>query len=188
MPSNKAVFLDRDGTINAEKNYLFRTDDWEWTPGAIEAIRGFNDLGYLVIVISNQAGIARGLYSEADLHKLHGYVDELLASHGARIDAYYYCPHHPDFGELRQCDCRKPNPGLLLRAQSDFGIDMAKSYMIGDKKSDITAGHRAGSRSILVRTGYGMTEERTVAKEVPVVGDLWEAYSTILVKEVSERS
>jgi len=153
-----AVFIDRDGTLNVDRHYLHRFEDWEWIPGAVEAIKAFNEAGFLVIVISNQAGVARGMYSEADIKVLHARVDNELRRLGARIDAYYYCPHHPEFGENRDCACRKPSPGLIFQAQQDWSIDLSRSWMIGDKLSDIEAGEAAGVESILVATGYGAGE------------------------------
>lgn len=153
-----AIFLDRDGTINVERNYVHRVEDWEWIPGAIETIRAFNKAHFLVVVISNQAGVARGMYSDADIHRLHAHVDAMLAKHGARIDKYFYCPHHPEFGKDRHCTCRKPLPGLILKAQGALGIDLARSWIVGDKASDIDAGKAAGVRGILVTTGHGEKE------------------------------
>lgn len=153
-----AVFVDRDGTLNVEKTYLYRFEDWEWIPGAVEAIKAFNEAGFLVIVISNQAGVARGMYSEADINLLHVRVDDELRRLGARIDAYYYCPHHPEFTEERTCNCRKPAPGLLFRAADELVIDLSRSWMIGDKLIDVEAGQAANLPTILVRTGYGKTE------------------------------
>lgn len=176
-----AVFLDRDGTINVEKHYLHKVQDWEWISGAIEAIRRFNNAGYLVIVASNQAGIARGFYSAHDVDALHAEVTRMLAAQGAHIDAYYYCPHHPDFGSPRHCDCRKPLPGLLLRAAHDHGVDLARSWMVGDKKSDVDAGHAAGVRSILVGTGYGTSEYATLTTPAPFAPDLAAAAEIILL-------
>ena len=175
-----AIFLDRDGTINVEKNYLHRIEDWEWIPGAIKAIREFNRAGYLVIVISNQAGIARGFYSEEAVLRLHNHVDMMLAKHGARIDAYFFCPHHPQFGEERNCSCRKPMPGLIRAAQLELGIDLNRSWMIGDKLSDIEAGRAAGVRGILVATGYGKTEATRLNKDVPYAKDLRAACDLVL--------
>lgn len=167
MAGNRpAVFLDRDGTLNVEKNYLYRPDDWEWIPGSVEAIRQINEMGWLAIVVTNQAGIARGFYSEADVGRLHFHVDGLLAAAGARIDAYYICPHHPDFGTQRNCDCRKPQPGMLLHAAKEFSIDLAGSYMVGDKESDIQAAQRAGVTPILVVTGYGRIENAAISQEI----------------------
>jgi D-glycero-D-manno-heptose 1,7-bisphosphate phosphatase len=166
--TSPAIFIDRDGTLNVEKEYLYRYGDWEWIPGAVEAIKVFNEAGFLVIVISNQAGVARGRYSEADINRLHARVDGELSRLGARIDAYYYCPHHPDFGEKRNCTCRKPAPGLLLQAQQDLNIDLSRSWMIGDKMSDIVAGESAGVKSILVASGYGVGEFSRFSGRVPV--------------------
>ncbi len=153
-----AVFLDRDGTINVEKNYLHLWSDWEWLPGSIDAIRAFNDAGSLVVVVTNQAGIARGFYSAADVDRLHRQADVVLAQHDARIDRYYYCPHHPEYGTDRSCDCRKPKPGMLLRAQQDLDIDLRNSWIIGDKLTDIKAGQAVNVRGVLVGTGYGAAE------------------------------
>lgn len=140
---NKAVFLDRDGTINVDKGYVYKIDDFEFISGTIEAIKKLNDNGYLVIVVTNQSGVARGYYTEEDIHKLHVYINRELQKYGAHIDKYYYCPHHPDYGnELykKQCDCRKPKTGMIDQAIKDFNIDRKKSFMIGNKISDIQAG------------------------------------------------
>lgn len=176
---NKAVFLDRDGTINIEKNYLYQPTDWEWIEGSVEAITGFNRLGYLVIVISNQSGVARGLYRCEDVDRLHAYVSRELEAAGAKIDDYYYCPHHPDYGEIRNCDCRKPGPGLLVQAQAKHQIDLQKSFLIGDKASDIMAGYKAGVTPILVTTGYGLGEIGQLKEKTLVVQNLFQAYQLI---------
>lgn len=176
----RAAFLDRDGTINVEKGYLHKPCDWEWIPGSVEAIKGFNALGYLVIVVTNQPGIARGIYTHKEVDFLHQYVDALLAAAGARIDAYYYCPHHPNYGEIKKCKCRKPKPGLLLKAKMDFDIDMEHSFMIGDKCSDILAGRAASTAAILVATGYGRDELCKLQDEtVTTAENLFEAYKII---------
>ncbi len=175
-----AVFIDRDGTLNVEKNYLHRFEDWEWIPGAVEAIRAFNEAGFLAIVISNQAGVARKMYSVADIDRLHARVDDELRRLGARIDAYYYCPHHPGFGVNRVCACRKPAPGLIFQAQRDWDIDLTRSWMIGDKMSDIEAGWAAGVESILVATGYGATEFPGLARQPPYVENLLAACRLIV--------
>lgn len=171
--------MDRDGTINVEKGYLYKPEDWEWIPGSLQAIKGFNRLGYLVIVVTNQAGVARGFYNCDDIDRLHVYVSSLAEASGAQIDGYYYCPHHPCYGEIRTCDCRKPKPGLLFKAQSDHDIDLKNSYMIGDKASDIYAGYGAGATPVLVTTGYGLGELDKINQETPVVGDLWGAFKLI---------
>lgn len=175
----RAVFLDRDGTLNVEKNYLYRREDWAWEQGALESIRQINHLGWLAVVVTNQAGIARGLYSEADVQALHRHVDGLLAASGAKIDAYYMCPHHPEFGALRVCACRKPKPGMLLRAAADFEIDLPASFMVGDKASDIEAAQRAGVTPILVATGYGAAQSTLVDATVVRAANLTAAVAEI---------
>ncbi|MEO1765708.1 D-glycero-beta-D-manno-heptose 1,7-bisphosphate 7-phosphatase [Thiobacter aerophilum] len=175
-----AVFLDRDGTLNVEKEYLHRWQDWEWIPGAIDAIRRLNEAGFLVIVTTNQSGIARGYYTEADVLELHRQVDADLARHGGHIDAYYYCPHHPQYGPLRDCDCRKPEPGMLLRAAEEHDIDLTRSYIIGDKAADIEAGLAVGATPILVLTGYGEQARADVPPATLVVRDVGRAVEWIL--------
>jgi len=178
--SKRAVFLDRDGTLNVEKNYLYRFEDWEWIPGAIDAIRRFNHAGFLVIVVTNQAGIARGMYGDSEVHKLHRQVDSVLAALDARIDAYYYCPHHPEYGDNLVCDCRKPAPGMILRAQKDWDIDLSRSYIVGDKRADVDAGLTAGVTPILVGTGYGAESRAMIAADVRCVADVGAAARMIL--------
>ena len=178
----KAVFLDRDGTINIEKNYLVRFEDWEFIDGAVEAIKGLQKLGFLVVVVTNQAGIARGFYKSSDVERLHNTVNALLKERGCCIDAFYFCPHHPDISA--KCDCRKPAPGMILRAADELGIDLSHSYMVGDKIIDVLAGIHAGVCPIMVKTGYGMQEETDLKKmdiEVPVtsVDDIFAAYQFI---------
>ncbi|MCQ8127411.1 D-glycero-beta-D-manno-heptose 1,7-bisphosphate 7-phosphatase [Methylomonas rivi] len=157
-----AIFLDRDGTLNIEKEYLFRIDDWEWIPGAVEAIKLINMMGYLAVVVTNQAGVARGYYDEEDILELHRQVDKMLAAEGAWIDAYYYCPHHSEYGSVQGCGCRKPAHGMLLAARRDLHIDLAKSFMIGDKAIDVAAGVAAGVTPVLVMTGYGRAQSALV--------------------------
>jgi D-glycero-D-manno-heptose 1,7-bisphosphate phosphatase len=165
-----AVFLDRDGTINVDKHFVHRIDQWEWIPGAVEAIRGFNQLGFRVIVVSNQAGIARGYYTEEDVRRLHEHVRRVLEEMGARVDAFYFCPHHPDLGPA--CPCRKPLPGLLLQAQRECGLDLSRSFMIGDKVIDVLAGRAAGANPLLVETGYGRDQKAQAPAGTVVVPDL----------------
>jgi D-glycero-D-manno-heptose 1,7-bisphosphate phosphatase len=158
LPLNRAVFLDRDGTINVEKEYLHKIEDFAFIPGAPEAIKRLKDAGLLVIVVSNQSGIGRGYFDEQAVETLHEHIQAELAAYGTSIDAFYFCPHHPDkgVGEYKiSCDCRKGSPGMLLQAAEEHDIDLSKSFMIGDKLADIEAGERAGCQSILVLTGYG---------------------------------
>jgi len=174
-----AVFLDRDGTINVEKNYLYRYEEWEWIAGAQDAIARLNKLGFLVVVVTNQAGIARGLYKERDVERLHQLIAVELKESGASIDAFYFCPHHPDFTDA--CNCRKPSSGMILEAARNLHIDLSRSWMVGDKISDIEAGHAAGISTILVRTGYGENESQDTAVSVAdfIVDSIMEAVETI---------
>lgn len=175
-----AVFLDRDGTLNVESGYVHRWEDWEWIHGAIDAITRLNRMGLLVVVVSNQAGVARGYYDEAAIQRLHDAANRDLAHYGARIDAYYYCPHHPEHGEIRDCACRKPAPGLLIQAAHDLDIDLARSWLVGDKATDIEAGIAAGVSPILVETGYGEKERMLIIKRnVMCVRDLLSAVACI---------
>lgn len=185
--SRPAVFLDRDGTINVEKEYLYRIEDWEWIPGAIEAIKRINQMGYLAIVVTNQAGVARGYYGESDVVALHRKVDEMLANEGAWIDGYYYCAHHKEYGEIRDCLCRKPSPGMLFEAKRDFDIDLKKSYMIGDKAIDMQAALNAGVVPIMVMTGYGKVEHAQIRSQVQVERDLLSAVKRICISRGMEK-
>ena len=173
----KAVFLDRDGTINVDKGYVHRIEDWEWISGAIDAIAALNNAGFLVIVVTNQAGIARGYYTDKQVNELHAWVNRKLEKHGARIDGFYFCPHHPEFGE--ECECRKPLPGLLLQAKQDFDIDLANSWLVGDKAGDILAGMAAGVKPILVMTGYGKEQRKLLPAEAICATDITEASDLI---------
>ena len=180
--SRRAVFLDRDGTLNVEKEYLHRAEDWEWIPGAIEAIRLLNQAGFVVIVTTNQSGVARGVYSEQAVRELHASVDRWLAAEGAHVDGYYYCPHHPQYGSVRDCDCRKPAPGLLLAAAREHDIDLKNSYVVGDKASDVGAALAVGATPILVATGYGKAERAKVDAKVPFVADVLAAVQRIVAQ------
>lgn len=165
--TRRAVFLDRDGTINVEKSYLHKIEDFEFIPGAPEAIKRLKDAGFLVIVVSNQSGVARGYFEEDAVHRLHEHLQNELKSYGTVIDAFYFCPHHPvqGLGTYKvACECRKGAPGMLLKAAVEHGIDLEKSFMVGDKLADIEAGQRAGCLPVLVLTGYG----ESVAKKVEV--------------------
>ncbi len=179
MGKRPAIFLDRDGTLNVEKHYLHQPKDWEWIPGAVEALARLKAAGYLLIVISNQAGIARGYYKSQDVDQLHGWVNQVLAKARAAIDAFYYCPHHPDLSG--PCFCRKPSPGMIFRAADEWNIDLAKSWMIGDKLLDIQAGFAAGCQNILVLTGYGAEVDRKgLPRSVVVEKSLGEASLSIV--------
>lgn len=178
-----AVFLDRDGTLNVEVNYLHRIADFALISGAAQAIKALNRAGLLVILVTNQAGIARGYYDEAAMHALHAHLSNVLAAEGAQIDAIYWCPHHPEYSGA--CPCRKPAPGMLQQAAAEHGIDLARSWLVGDTAGDIGAGHAAGCRTILVRTGYGAQFEAqlcagTEPQPEAVVDDIAAAAAYIL--------
>jgi D-glycero-D-manno-heptose 1,7-bisphosphate phosphatase len=175
---NKAVFLDRDGTLNVDKGYVHHIEDWEWIPGALNAIVSLKKAGFLVIIITNQAGIARGYYDEADMTNLHTRINEELKEYGATIDGFYYCPHHPEFSEV--CECRKPRPGMIDKAVQDFDIDKGLSWLVGDKASDIQAGLAAGVKSILVLTGYGNKDRTLLANDDICVTDILAASAYII--------
>lgn len=154
----KCIFLDRDGTINVEKNYLYKIEDFEFEKNVKKGLKKLQDLGYLLIIVTNQSGIARGFYTEEDLKKLNHYIKMELKKESIDILEFYYCPHHKEKGIGKykiECECRKPKSGMLEKAISDYNIDRNSSFMIGDNISDLLAGKNAGVRGILVKTGYG---------------------------------
>jgi D-glycero-D-manno-heptose 1,7-bisphosphate phosphatase len=157
-----AVFLDRDGTLIEEVGYLDRVERVELYPWTIDAVRAFNRAGLRVVLVSNQSGVARGFFSEAVVDEVHRHLASLLEAGGAHIDAYYYCPHHPD-GKVeafaRACECRKPARGLVDRAVRELGVAPERSYVIGDRWLDVALARAVGAKGILVRTGYGAAEE-----------------------------
>ncbi len=156
-PLRPALFLDRDGVLNEDRGYVHRWEDFCWIPGAREAVAAFNARNWWVFVVTNQSGVGRGYYPEADVLALHARMEADLAAAGARIDAFYHCPFHPEALEDRyrhpDPPDRKPNPGMLLRAMADWPVDAARSVMVGDKAIDLEAGQRAGVRSLLFPGG-----------------------------------
>lgn len=157
-----AVFLDRDGTLLEEANYLDRLDRLVFFPYAVDAVRLLNRGGYAVVVITNQSGVGRGMYSEEFVRETHDLVAARMRAGGAHVDGFYYCPHHPDAtvrAYRQECDCRKPAPGMLVRAAADLDLDLARSFAVGDKWTDVGVGRTTGARGILVRTGYGRSSE-----------------------------
>lgn len=149
-----AAFFDRDGTINVDFGHVYRCEDLQFIPGIPERIRAYNEKGVLVIVITNQAGIAKGIYREADMHRFHAYMNRRLESdYGAHIDAFYFCPHHPDY--TGPCECRKPNAGLILNAARDHRISLPDSVMYGDKESDRLAAEASGVGAFFYVDGQG---------------------------------
>jgi D-glycero-D-manno-heptose 1,7-bisphosphate phosphatase len=159
----RAVFLDRDGVINVDSGYVSHSDDFEFIDGVIDACKALKEKGYLLVVITNQSGIARGYFSEEQFHTLTEWMDWSLADRGVDLDGIYYCPHHAEkgLGEYKiDCDCRKPKPGMLISAIEDLNIDASQSILVGDKVSDIQAGLAAGVKTnYLVRTGKTITAE-----------------------------
>lgn len=177
-----ALFLDRDGTINEEVDFLSSPTEIKLIPRSADAIRIANQLGIKVFIVTNQSGIARGFLTEKKLEEIHNALIQLLSTHNAYIDAIYYCPHHPENGEppyRTECSCRKPLIGMLERAVKEFNIDLRKSFVIGDKFIDILTGINAGANPILVLTGYGSREVKILDEnniKIPyIASDLYDA-------------
>ncbi len=167
-----AIFLDRDGTINIDHGYVHEIDQFEFIDGVIDALRELKAMGYALVLVTNQSGIARGIFSEAQFEQLTEWMDWSLADRGVDLDGIYYCPHHPEakLDDYRQqCDCRKPQPGMLISARDFLNIDMAASYMVGDKLDDMQAAAAAGvGTKVLVRTGKPVTPEGEVAADMVI--------------------
>jgi D-glycero-D-manno-heptose 1,7-bisphosphate phosphatase len=163
-----AVFLDRDGTVCEEVGYLNHISRLTIFPWAAPAIRRLNEIGVPVIVVTNQSGVARGLFPESLVGEVHGAMSENLAASGARVDAYYYCTHILADG----CDCRKPLPGLLERASKEYAVDLARSFLVGDRYADVAMAHAVGGRGVLVLSGYGQGEYEHHRAEWPRQPDL----------------
>lgn len=176
--SRPAVFLDRDGTIIVEKVYLSDPAGVELIPGAVEGLHRFRRAGFLLVVVTNQAGIARGRYTIDDYRAVEDRLSEMLGEHGVSLDATYFCPHHPDW--TGPCDCRKPASGMHMRAAEVLEIDLARSVFIGDKVSDVEPGLAFGGQGILVRTGHGRAFEADVPAGVRIVDDLRAASRAIV--------
>ncbi|MDP9499922.1 D-glycero-beta-D-manno-heptose 1,7-bisphosphate 7-phosphatase [Bisgaard Taxon 45] len=158
----KAIFLDRDGTLNIDHGYVHEIDQFQFIEGSIEALQQLKDMGYLLVLVTNQSGIARGYFSEDQFLQLTEWMDWSLADRGVDLDGIYYCPHHTEGkGDYAQeCDCRKPKPGMLLQAIRELNIDPSASFMVGDKVEDLLAGKGAKIKhTVLVKTGKPITEE-----------------------------
>lgn len=173
---NRAIFVDRDGTLNVERNYLNHPDQLELIPGSGNALAAARAAGWTIVIITNQSGIGRGYLNESVLTDIHRRLETLLADYECAIDGIYYCPHLP----ADSCQCRKPLPGMLQQAAHDLEIDLAASWMIGDNVSDIEAGKAAGCRTVLVRTGHGERFHAIGTSADLVVADLPAAITTIL--------
>jgi len=180
-----AVFLDRDGTLIEERGYLSKLEDIALFADTPAALRRLRDAGFALVVVTNQAGIARGYFDEAFVQKAHRYLGEMLAAEGIVIDGYYYCPHHP--GGLvpeysRVCRCRKPAPGMVEHAARDLDLDVDRSFVVGDKWLDVELATNAGARGILVRTGYGAGDEQRpeLSKAIAIVDTILDAANEIV--------
>ncbi len=182
-PKRRAVFLDRDGTLNEEVHYLHRVEDFAWVPGAPEAVRRLNEAELLAVVVTNQAGVARGFYTEDDVRRLHAFMQASLQEQaGARIDAFYFSPFHPEgtVAKYRRASAdRKPGAGMFERAIRAWQIDPARSFAVGDRNADLEPGRRLGMTTLLVETGYGAAEKKSTRADF-VVPDLTAAVARIL--------
>jgi D-glycero-D-manno-heptose 1,7-bisphosphate phosphatase len=178
------VFLDRDGTLIEEVGYLDRLDRLDIYPYSVDAVRLLNRAGFAVVVTTNQSGVGRGYFDEAFVGAVHDRIAAAFAAGGARVDGFYYCPHHPEaeVTAYRQaCDCRKPRPGLLQRAARELDLDPQRSFVVGDRSNDVDAGRAVGAATVLLRTGYGAhAAAETRAAATAVAGNLIEAVSWIL--------
>lgn len=175
----RAVFLDRDGTIVDDPGFLHEADQVRLLPGVAAAIRRLNEAGWLVVTVSNQSGIARGLYDATAYGEVQQRLSELLAASGARLDASYYCPHHPEF--TGPCECRKPGVKLFRDAAAQLGLDLARSFWVGDRLGDVAPARMLGGQGILVATGYGARDQgEAKSLGVPVVADLAAAVGEIV--------
>ncbi|MFM7283323.1 MAG: D-glycero-alpha-D-manno-heptose-1,7-bisphosphate 7-phosphatase [Planctomycetia bacterium] len=178
-----AVFLDRDGTLSEEIDWVRRPEDLHLIPGAAKAVKRLSEAGYFVALVTNQSAVARGLISIEQLEAIHAHLQQLLAFEGARLDAIAYCPHHPTEGMSRwklECECRKPKDGLLRELIARHGLDPAQSFVIGDARRDLEAGASLGIPGILVRTGKGRREEALLTHPVIVADALPEAVERIV--------
>lgn len=166
----RALFLDRDGVVNIEKNYVHRVEDFHFIDGIFETCKAFHEAGFLIVVITNQSGIGRGYYSEEDFHRLNGWMKAEFQKHDVTIEGTYFCPHHPEEAQGQykvKCDCRKPAPGMILKAAAELDIDLENSILVGDKEIDIEAGLSAGlGRNYLVRSGHDVDDGSTKATKV----------------------
>ena len=174
----RAVFLDRDGTVLQEERYLADPDGVVLVPRAVQALKTLRDAGYALVIVTNQSGIARGLYTENDYRAVAERLDELLAAAGVPLDATRYCAHHPDCGD--PCRCRKPDTGMYRDAANALGLDLKASYYVGDKITDVRPALVLGGKGVLVRTGFGAEQEPGVPEGVAVADDLWAAARLIV--------
>ncbi|HET9272517.1 MAG TPA: HAD family hydrolase [Vicinamibacterales bacterium] len=186
MSGRPAVFLDRDGTLSEERGFIDRLELLEIFPWTSDAIRLLNRAGFAVIVVTNQSAIGRGIIDLTFLQSVHDTLDRHFTKSGARVDRYYFCPHHPDapLPEYRMvCRCRKPGPGMIEQAAADLGLDLSRSFMVGDRPIDVASGHAAGVRSVLVRSGHssgGSDAPAGLREPDAILNNLMEAVGWIL--------
>jgi D-glycero-D-manno-heptose 1,7-bisphosphate phosphatase len=190
-----AVFLDRDGTMVHDTGYLSRLEDLRWFPYTVDALRLLKRAGFLVIVTTNQGGVGLGFYPETFVTEVHRIMDASIVAAGGQVDGWFYCPHHPraTIDALRvECDCRKPLGGMVRQAEAKFAIDLSRSFVVGDKMTDLGLAASVGARGILVRTGHGeheiMQQGGTAPGAAFVATDLMEATAWMLVQAAAERS
>jgi len=169
--TNKALFLDRDGVVNVEKNYLHKVDDFEFIEGIFELCLHYQKLGYLIFVVTNQSGIARNYYTSEDFDKLSSWMINQFEEKDIKISQVYYCPHHPDI--TGDCLCRKPNPGMLLEAKEQYNLDMKNSIIVGDKESDIMAGYNAGIKEAYLLDESGVCSDSLATKVINKLDKIW---------------
>jgi len=189
-----AIFMDRDGTLSHEVGYVNHLSRFRLYPYAVDAVRLINRSGFLAVVVTNQAGVARGYFPESLVHEVHGALRAALEKGGARLDGLYVCLHHPSVGDppyRQDCDCRKPRPGLLRRAETELGVDLRRSWMVGDRRNDLEVAWNAGARAALVRSGYGLGELTYHAPAWPrqpdlVADNLLEAVQKIVAASAAE--
>lgn len=189
--AHPAVFLDRDGTLIEEAGYINRIDNLRLFPWSLEAVRLLNRAGFRVIVVTNQAGVARGYFNEDFVRRAHEHLADRIRAAGGEVQAFYHCPHHPDANVAeyrRTCECRKPGPGMFLQAARDHDLDLSRSFAVGDRWHDVQAAQKAGATAIMVRTGYGATElenPRPGLAPAAVTDSLIDATTWILRQRVS---
>lgn len=161
MRGRPCIFMDRDGTLSHEVGYVNHASRFELFPWSVDAVRLVNRAGWAAVVVTNQAGVARGYFPEAVIHEVHAGMEAAMQSGGARFDGVYFCPHHPSVGEppyRRDCDCRKPRPGLLKRAEAELSLDLTRSWVIGDRHGDLQLAWNVSAKGALVKSGYGLGE------------------------------
>lgn len=190
MSPRPAIFLDRDGTLSHEVGYVNHPSRFRLYPWSVGAVRAINQAGWLAVIVTNQAGVARGYFPEVVVDEVNGRLRESMAAGGARLDGLYVCLHHPTVGEppyRRDCDCRKPRPGMLRRAEAELGADLARSWVVGDRLSDVQLAWSVGARGALVLSGYGKGESTYLAPQWERTPDLVAPNALFAVEQILGR-